>query len=356
MSAITFPAAKSPPAAARAPLPERLDRILGPLMFCLALTALILAAGVFHRLSHGDLSALEATALRWGILLVWPAFVLEGLVRLCVCRRPGTSLMWRLWCFFAVTVAPPLRLAGRAYANAGEIWLPRWGWTCVDQHLRNRLERLISLPMMLVALLVLPFLAMEYFWLEAVRAHFGLSLMLDIGTAVIWLAFALELIVMASLADDKTDYCLRHWMDVAVVTLPLIDCLPILRLLRLSSVLEVQQVSRLGRLYRLKGLVAKLWRAILVLEMIQRLFGRHREKRLERLKKSLAARQEELIDLQNEIAELENLLANEHARTASAELESRAERCQALCSANALQQRTAVAATGFVGEQFTAQT
>src|SRR5262249_61667669 len=87
----------------------------------------------------------------------------------------------------------------------------------------------------------------------------GLSLTLDIGTAVIWLAFALEFLVMASLAEDRINYCLCHWLDLAVVVLPLIDFLPILRLLRLRRLFEGQQVSRLGRLYRLEGLLGR-WR------------------------------------------------------------------------------------------------
>jgi hypothetical protein len=319
MSASTFAATDLAPPPTPAPWPERLDRILGPVMFYLALTSLIVAAGVIHRVSHGDLSALEAELLRWGMLLLWPVFVLEGWLRLRICRRPQQSRARRLWGFFAVAMLPPLRLAGRAYADPSKIWLPGWGWTTVDQRLRNRLERLISGPMMIVALLVLPFLAIEYFWLETVRAHFGLSLALDIGTAVIWLAFALEFIVMASLAEDRIGYCLGHWLDFAVVILPLIDFLPILRLLRLGSVLEVQQVSRLGRLYRLKSLAARFWRAILVLEMIQRLFGRNRENRLERLKKTLAARREEIDALEREIAEQENCLAEVTSSSAPAE-------------------------------------
>gem|GEM_PF-6522698 len=44
-----------------------------------------------------------------------------------------------------------------------------------------------------------------------------------------------------------------------------------------------RQVGRLGRLVRLQSLLAKFWRATLLLEMIQRLFGKHRAKRILRL-------------------------------------------------------------------------
>jgi voltage-gated potassium channel len=179
----------------------------------------------------------------------------------------------------------------------------------VDQHLRGRLERFFSAPMMVIALLVLPFLAMEYFWLERVRASFVLSLVLDVGTSVIWLAFALELIVMVSVAASKADYCVRHWVDLVIVFLPLVDFLPLLRLMRLTGLLEFQQVGRLGRLYRLRGLVSRGWRAAVLLEVVQRLFGHYREHRLLRLKQLLAAREEEIVELRKEIEELEDLVS-----------------------------------------------
>lgn len=308
MSSIGSSAMEVDSRSAQAPPTEnlvRLDRLLGPAMGCLAVVWLVLAAGVIHRLGHGELTSFEASVILWGLLLVWPIFVLEGLLRLLAVRRPERSRWQRLITFVAVCLAPPLRLGGRAYADPAKIWLPGLGWTVVDEQLRRRLERIISVPMILIALMVLPLLAMEFFWLEQVHAHFGLSLLLDIGTSVIWLAFALEFIVMVSVAEDKTGYCLHNWMNLAVVCLPLLDFLPVLRLLRLAGVLDLQQVSRLGRLYRLRGLLARTWRAILLLEMLQRLFGRYQEKRLKRLKALLSEREAEIAELRREIAELE---------------------------------------------------
>jgi voltage-gated potassium channel len=280
----------------------------------LGVLCLTLAAGVLHRLGRGAWTAFEADVLFWGLVLTWPVFVLEGVLRLAVCRRPGMSPWRRVAAFVAVCLFPPLRMGGRAYADAEKIWLPGLGWSHVDHHLRNRLERFFSVPMIVVALMVVPFLAMEYFWLERVRADFVLSLVLDIGTSVIWLAFAVELIVMVSVADGMALYCLYHWIDVAIVFLPLVDFLPILRLLRIAGLFEFEQVGRLGRVYRLRGLISRGWRAILLLEMFHRLLGHYREKRLARLKKLLAAREEELADLRAEVAELEGLLAREKAK------------------------------------------
>lgn len=315
MSTISLPVADLTAKPARAPAPEMFDRLLARPMFFLALGVLILGAGLIHRLGHADWTALEAAVIVWGLLLLWPVFVLEGLLRVFVCRRPGTSWWGRLGAVLAVSLFPPLRLGGRAYAHPEKIWLPGLGWITVDRHLQSRLVRFFSVPMIVIALLVLPFLAVEHFWLETVRAHFGLSLLLDIGASVIWLAFALELIVMVSVADHKGRYCLHNWMDLAVVGLPLLDFLPVLRLIRLAGLLELQQVNRLGRLYRLRGLLSKISRTILLLEIIQRVLGNYRNQRLKRLNELLTARQDEVADLRKEIADLENLLAKDKPAT-----------------------------------------
>jgi voltage-gated potassium channel len=296
-----------------------LDQLLAGPMFCLAVLSLLLAAGVFHRLGHGDLTPFEANVILWGAVLLWPIFVIEGMLRCLLCRRPEMSPWRRLAVFVGVCLVPPFRLGGRAYADPDKVWLPTLGWTTVNQQLRFRLERWFSVPMVVVALLVLPLLAMEYFWLEPIRAHWGLSLLLDIGTAVIWLAFALEFVLLASVAESKALYCLHNWMDLAVVFLPLIDGLPLLRLVRLTGFLELQQAGRVFRLYRLRGLLAKIWRLCLLLEISQRLFGDYWQNRLKRLKALLAARQEEMADLRTEIAALEDMLAKEKARVRQAE-------------------------------------
>jgi voltage-gated potassium channel len=308
MSAISFPAAGERQLV-RAPILDLLDRLLGPTFFFLAVAFLILAAGVCHRLSHTGFTGFEADVLFWGLVLLWPVFVLEGVLRLLACRRPGSGFGQRLVAFAGLCFFPAIRLGGRAYADSEKIWLPGLGLVTVDGRLRGRLERLISVPMIIIASLMLPLLAMEYFWLEQVRSQFALSLVLDIGTSVVWLAFALEFIVMVSVANDRTRYCLQHWLDLAVVCLPLVDFLPILRLLRLSEFLELQQLGRLSRLYRLRGLLARTWRAVLLLEMIQRLRGRYCERHLQRLKESLRACQDEMAALQEEIAEIEKRLA-----------------------------------------------
>ncbi|MBI3408285.1 MAG: hypothetical protein HY040_08005 [Planctomycetes bacterium] len=286
---------------------EQCDRFLAGPIFWLAILFLAVSAGVIHRIGFGHTTLFEAEVILWGLALLWPIFVIDGLLRLFVCRAPGTPISHRVLYLLLLCVAPPFRLGARSYADPERMWLPWIGWSRVDRALQKRLERFFSVPMIVMALLVLPLLAMEFFWLEEVRADFFLSLALDIGTSAIWMAFAVEFVLMVCVARNRLAYCLAHWMDLAVVALPLIDFLPILRLLRLTRLVELQQVMRLGRVYRLRGLLLKAWRALLLLDVIRRLFGDYKKKRLQCLRELLAAREEEIVDLRNEIRELESI-------------------------------------------------
>jgi voltage-gated potassium channel len=182
------------------------------------------------------------------------------------------------------------------------------GWRPVDADLRRALERGFGLPMIGFALLVLPLFALEYYWAEAVRAHPALALGLDIGTAVIWLAFAVELVLMASVSERPLHYCFLHWIDVAIVLLPVVEVLPALRLLRLGRSLRLEPLLRWGQLLRLRALAARGWRALLVLQVVQRLAGRSPEHQLNQLRDLLRAKEEEVAQLRREIRELEGCL------------------------------------------------
>src|SRR5262249_3808177 len=157
-------------------------------------------------------------------------------------------------------------------------------------HLRRTLERVFSVPMIFFALMVLPLLALEYFEAEKIRAEPVLALWLDVGTSVIWLAFAIELILMLAVSERPWRYGFLHWIDVAIVLLPAVELLPLFRLLRLGRILRLEQLLRWGRLHRLQALVARGWRAVLLLQVVQRLTGRSLDRQLKRLHDLLQAK------------------------------------------------------------------
>jgi hypothetical protein len=163
--------------------------------------------------------------------------------------------------------------------------------------------------MIFFALMVLPLLAVEYYAAEKIHAEPVLALWLDIGTSVIWLAFAIELILMVAVSDRPWRYCFLHWIDVAIVLLPVVEIMPLFRLLRVGRVLRLEELLRWGRLHRLQALVARGWRAFLLLQIVQRLTGRSPEKQLRQLQDLLRAKEEEVADLRCEIEECEERIA-----------------------------------------------
>lgn len=306
-------------AASAQPEPGRLETNVARFMFWFSLLFLTFVAGAIHRVGRDLGAEWEQWVILVGLAVTWPVFIIESCLRFHYWGLAGLPRGQRIGTFLLGCLIPPTRLCFHSYTQPDLLWLPRRGWSPVTKVLRKDLERFFSIPMIVIALMILPLLALEYVWADHLRYNLGLELVLDIGTSIIWLAFTIEFITMMTVAQSKIRHCLHNWMDLAIVVLPILEGLPILRLLRLTRVMKLQQLTRLGRLYRLRGLLLKTWRAILVLQVIQRLLGRNIEKRLVRLKELQAAKEEELGELRKEIEALESELAQSRAHEAIVE-------------------------------------
>lgn len=311
------------------PEPTTLDQRLAPAMFWLSVLFLFLLAEALHlspglRPEHLEADGAPATAAMlaapadtldpavsrltvlagvicgWGLLLLYPLFVVEALVH----WRAGGSLRRTLWqCAF-----PPSRAAARDQTRDGTVWLPGIGWAAVDARLRSQVERGASVPMLIIALMVLPLLAAEHFLGSQIRSNAWLLFTVKASAGLIWMAFTFEFVLMLSLSERKWRYARTHWIDALIVTLPLVDFLPALRLgrlLRLGRITRLQQFARTLRVFRLRGTAMRLWRAVLLLEVIDRVIGGAPEKRLAKLRDQLSVKQREVADLQHEVARLE---------------------------------------------------
>jgi hypothetical protein len=214
-------------------------------------------------------------------------------------------------------LAPPLRLGGRDHPTWSRIWLPVALWQPVDRDLVERVEKATSLPMVGFALLVLPLLAMEFFWKPLIDQHVWLKFVHDSTSSVIWLAFAVELIVMVSIARRKSRYLARHWIDLAIVLLPMVEVLPAMRLAavarlgRVSRVSRISYLAKLSKVYRTRGVAARAFRALLLLDSVQRLLRLNPEKRLAALREKLEDHHYEIERIHCEMRELEARLAAE---------------------------------------------
>lgn len=287
----------------------RVEDVVSALFVSLAIAFLAGLAGFSHRYGRPDVHPLEVRLMGWVLMVLWPMFAVEAVMRYYLAWRAGERRRAVVQAL-VVLVLPPLRLGYCGYYRRTEIWLPWLGWQKPDKQLYRRLEKAFSIPMILLATLVLPILVLEYGWPEWRERYLWFGLALDAASAVIWLAFAVEFILLISLSADKVQFCVRHWVELLIVVLPLAEVLPALLTdfipaLRLLRILRLQQLSRLGRVYRLRALVMKLWRAFLVLGLVQRLTGQTPEKRLRRLRELLAAKLDEVKELEQEIAQLE---------------------------------------------------
>lgn len=257
----------------------------------------------------------------WGMLLLWPAYPLELIAH----KLAGSpNLRFNL----VYLLIPPLRLGSRDHATWTRIWLPGAGWRPVGRKLLAAVEKALSGPMVGFALLVLPLLTIEIAWADSVAKYQGLRLALETASSVIWLAFALELIVMVSIARRKVRYLTQHWIELLIVLLPMVQVMPALRLATLGRLHYVGRVGRVGKLtylinlsrvYRTRGLAMRAFRALLLLDSVQRLLQINPHKRLASLRERLEDHYHEIEQIRCEMRELEARIAAEELEDAQAE-------------------------------------
>jgi voltage-gated potassium channel len=273
------------------------DRRLAAPMFAATLGLMLLLGGIAEWIRWSPEGA--PWVMVWAALGVYAIFVAEFLFHL---GRGDRYWRRRLWC----CLVPPLRMCGRDYNTPPRVWIPYHGWVAPSRRLAAELERTLSIPMIVVALMILPLLAVEHYWGEAISASSTLRVLVSLATCAIWLAFAVEFFMMIAIVDKKLDYCKRHWLDIVIICLPFVA---FLRFLRLGQALRLQQLSRLGRVYRLRGVTLRTWRSVLLLDLIARIVRISPEKQLARLRETLQEKEVELELLRERIRELESEVA-----------------------------------------------
>jgi voltage-gated potassium channel len=234
--------------------------------------------------------------LLWALGLLYPVIVLEW-----VAHAVAGGRGWRRHLLYCLL--PPARMGGRDHVDAGSVWLPHVGWARVDPSFQERIERAFSGPMILMALAVLPLLGFEWhLQSKAVTPSWETLVFLRLGESVIWLAFALEFIIMLAISSNRLRYCRDHWIDIVIILLPLVA---FLRILRMGRLLRLHQVSRVGRAVRLRGIGLRMFRGVLLLDLFRHFVEGDPGKRLARLRKELAEREFEIEQLRSQIDRLE---------------------------------------------------
>jgi hypothetical protein len=257
-----------------------------------------------------ELDPFTLHSIAWGyvvgllLLALWPLFIMEQLALFCLtASKESFHLRHRYW--WAFCLFPPLRMCARHHGSRDRMWLPSLGWQIVNQDLQRQLERAFGLPMIGIALLILPVLALQAVYQDNISNFPVLRAALHIGTGIIWFAFATEFVVMVSVTSHKVDYCRKHWLDLLIILLPLISFLRSLRILRATKLLNIsklQQLSKFVRVYRLRGVALRGWRALLLLELVDRVLHAKPERQIKRLEAKCEQAERELLQLRAQLA------------------------------------------------------
>ena len=310
------------------------DDRLAPIMFGLAILFLaLLAALIVTRVDIPrvvELSALETasvelsadatatlqTAEQLGrqlftlLLVLWPLFIVESLYHLAQAKALNASRK-QIALRIASALLPPLRLGTPSTSWGGRLWLPIMSWIhpCKDSTLK--LTRFFGKPMIAIALLILPILLLEFGFKTLVGNHDWLRIVIHAATGFIWFAFAVEFILMVSVTDKKLLYIKKNWLDLAIILLPLISFLRSIRVLRLAKLANVGKLAKMGRVYRMRGLGMKLFRALLLFEVVNRVLRITPEKQLEKLENLRDEHIEQLDEMNAEIEELKQAIESQ---------------------------------------------
>ncbi|WP_406832498.1 potassium channel family protein [Pedococcus sp. KACC 23699] len=107
----------------------------------------------------------------------------------------------------------------------------------------ERWERRSEVPLLLLALAFL----VAYAWpVLDPRIDPTLATFLDYISWTVWAAFAIDFAVRLALARDRGNYAVRHWYDVALIVLPVLRPLRLLRLLAFVRILNRSAVGNLA--------------------------------------------------------------------------------------------------------------
>jgi len=164
---------------------------------------------------------------------------------------------------------------------------------------RARVDHVFHLPMLVLAFLILPLLALELF---GDLGPLG-EVLVEVGFWVIWLAFLAEFSIKISIAEGKWQYVRRNWLDVMVILLPLLRPLRVLRITR------GLQMGRSLRLLSLRAVGQKAITAIIFLIAQYRALTKGTGPR-KVSGQSTTADQSELARLQEKVASLERRVAS----------------------------------------------
>ncbi|WP_209330888.1 hypothetical protein [Lunatimonas salinarum] len=273
-----------------------------PIRTILAFALLVVAASIVNVLSHeGEnvsrilFQSTMAKLYGWG----WGIFAAEFLAVLWLRKgeKIANSVYWGL-------VVPPLHFASPHMLDPELMWLPGFGWCRRNEGLFRLLRSKFSIPMIVIAMLIIPVLLIEWKYYEEVQRllQADLTLLLDLTQALIWLAFAFEFILMAGISKDRISYAKEHWVDLLIVLLPFIA------FVRTMRIIKVARLSQVARGYKLRGLLLKARQGALFAGLLFKALSLRPEFGLRGIQKKLHKNRQQRERLEEELLQYARIL------------------------------------------------
>lgn len=271
------------------------DERTGPEMFWLSILSLILLAGMFHINNRPNHLAVFNGCLL-GFLGLYPAYWVDCFWAVRLGSRDG-GYHW-LYAIF-----PPLRIGAKDHETNHRIWLPGLGWQTIGFELERRIQQGLQVPMIVMSLLILPLLGTEYFFSARIGDDYQFAALTAAASGIIWSAFAAEFILMATISQNKIDYCREHILELIIILLPILG---MLGTVQIGRELRINQITKAANLYRLRGLGVRFWQSLLMFDFVNRLLSGPPPKQLKRLKVLSEKKRDELQQLEARIQRLES--------------------------------------------------
>ncbi|WP_439482017.1 hypothetical protein [Cyclobacterium plantarum] len=215
---------------------------------------------------------------------IWLIYLLDFCIILYLSVRTKSKIAQSAFIPKLLTLLfPPLGIGLRHMEEPEKTWLPYHHWSKCNEGLFNRLKQQFSIPMIVIALLIIPVLLIEWQFYEQVESWLrtDLSFVLDMVQGFIWLAFAFEFILLISISDDKFTYIKKNWIDLLIILLPFVSFVRTLR------IVKVARLSHLARGYKLRALLMKARQGLIFASFFYRLLAIKPDFQLKKLKKKL---------------------------------------------------------------------
>ena len=235
------------------------------------------------------------------MFIIWIPFILEAIVGFIL--NPRLKDNWKR--LLLLVFLPPFRLGYSTFYEPNRVWLPLIGWQESGQKLFDRLERATMMPMLIIAILILPLFATQFLLKEKVAELPWLLYTLNGCEALVWLAFASEFLVLVSVTPEKFKFCKKNWLNLIIILLPLIA---FLRGFQVVRAFRVAKAGKLLRVYRMRSLVLRVYQTLLAISAIERLIHRDPQKHLHSLEKQRVEKLDELNRLESKITEVRSRL------------------------------------------------